>query len=229
MTLVSDIKAGARAFTGDLSTIMFADADLLRYINHGCMEILKRTRSLQKSTTVTNATLTSTDPYGGVLLPTDFLLEYEVYFGVIGALTKLPRMPFSGFGGDNLQPGSAAPTMYAIGGFDSSTFRRVMYFYPWLSPGLTNVNYVLRYIPTPPALTADGDTIPVPPMLDDALTMYVVRRCKIQEEDFQAASFLQGEVDQKINEFLQYMGESSAMRNFQVPEEMYQSYSGWEN
>jgi hypothetical protein len=227
MTTVLEIKTGVRSYTGDLDGVLFTDADILRYINAGIGEIVKRTRCLQTATIVTGATLIATDMYGGVQLPADFLIELDVYYGPVASATRLGRLNFNKFASDTIETGTGAPTMYAIGNYDA-TGRRILYFYPWMTPGLTNQSYIVRYIPAPVKLTVDGDTVPTPGGLDEVLTMYAVRRCKIQESDFQAAQFLQGEIDQKVNEFTSFLNDHGELSNFQLPEETAQFYSVFE-
>lgn len=227
MTTVLEIKSGARSYTGDLDGVLFTDADILRYINAGIDEIVKRTRCLQTAAVVTGATLIATDMYGGVQLPADFLIELDVYYGPVASATRLGRMNYNRFASDTIQTGTGSPTMYAIGNYDV-TGRRILYFYPWMTPGLTNQSYIVRYVPNPVNLTVDGDTIPTPTPLDEVLTMYVTRRCKIQESDFQAAQFLQGEIDQKLNEFQYFTNDHGELSNFQLPEETAAFYSVFE-
>jgi hypothetical protein len=228
MTTLLEMRTGVQSLSGDLSGVLFTNTDVNRYINQGVNEIVKRTRCLQKATVVSNATLISGDVYGGVLLPADFVIELDVYYGTVAAPVRLMRMNLAQFNADTVQTGGGTPTMYSIGNYDATTGQRVMYFYPWMTPGLVNQSYIIRYVPDPPLLVGDSDVVPTPQMLDEVLMFFALRRCKIQENDFQSASALQGEIDQKLNEFQYFMNDHGELANFQLPEESVATYSVFE-
>lgn len=227
MTLVSDIKAGVKSYTGDLQSILFTDADMLRYINAGVTEFARKTRCLRSSVTSSDATLNSTDLYGGVVLPSTFLVELDVYWGSPAA--RLARLPMSIFSQTEQQTTTGQPSAYVIGGYTAgSANQRVLYPYPWMTPGATGQSYRVNYVYLPPASTADSDTIPLPSTLDEALTLYAVRRCKIQEDDYQSAAMLKNEIDDTLVRFMAELSDHGDLEPFQIQDETTQAYSLWE-
>lgn len=226
MTTVLNIKDAARGFTGDITGVMFADADLLRYINYGVTELGRRTRSIQSVLIGTGATLSSLDQYGGVLLPADFVAELDVYYGQASAQQRLARIPLATFSIESLQTTSAQPSGYTIGDYRSDApGQRMMLFYPALTPGLTNQYYRINYVSKGPAMTVDGDTIPLPPFFDEVLVMYVVQRCKMQEDDFASAQYYNAAIEKRLAELTAEFSDHSDLANYTIRDEQTPVYT----
>jgi len=220
MTTVLDIKSAAKSFTGDLTGVMFTDADLLRYINYGVTELGRRTRSVQNVLIGTNATLSSLDQYGGVLLPADFIAELDVYYGQGSGAQRLARIPLATFSTQFLQTTAAQPSGYTISDYMSTApGQRLMLFYPALTPGLTGQYFRINYVSKGAAMAIDGDVVPLPPFFDEVLVMYVVKRCKMQEDDFASAQFYGAEIEKRLAELTSEFADHSDLSFYTIRDE----------
>jgi len=230
MSTVLSIKNGVESFIGDLSNVLFTQTDMLRYINYGIGEIARQTRSLQATLIGTSATLSSLDQYGGILLPADFVAELDVYYGQGTASQRLVRLPMDSFSGEIMQPTAAQPSGYTITDYVvTAPGQRMMLLYPALTPGLTGQYYRINYVSMPAALVGDSDVIPTPPIFDEILVMYAVRRCKMQENDYQAADYYKREIEERLKLMASEFSDHSDLRNYQVRDEITPIYSIWES
>ena len=229
MTTVADIRLGVQSYTGDLSAVLFTTTDIIRYINYCQIELIRKTKSVQYSVVGTNAVLSSFDQYGGVLLPAGFIIDLDVYWGQTPI--RLVRMPVVSATQSALQTTSSQPTAYSISDYlnGAQVGQRHLVPYPAMTPGLTGQYYRINYVGTPAAVTADGDVITLPPIFDEILVMSVVRRCKIQENDWQAASYFDNEVKTQLAIISGEFSDHSDLQNFQIRDEVNPVYSVWEN
>jgi len=228
LATLGDIKAAVRAFSGDTNSVLFLDADLLRYTNYALKDIARTTRCLQGLLASTSGTLSAGEQYGGVLLPTDFLVDMDVWWGL--PAVRLGRLPYVSFTGEFQQAAASQPTMYTISDHLVANGQRILSPYPWQPVGTTGQNYRIYYVSEHPAVAADGDTIKFPESLTEAIAFYVLRRCKIQEDDWQAAQALQSEIERVVRIFMnENNADRSDLQNFTIRDEMTPVYSVWEN
>lgn len=223
--MLSELRTAVQSLVGDLDGILFTTADIDRYLNWAQAEICRRSRVIQKQVTGLQ-TLTSFDTYGGLLLPTDFLIEKEVYYG--SPLVRLGRIAYDTYYIDQptTTPSTATPTVYTVTDYltGSQNNQRHMLFYPYMTPGLTNQNVRVSYIAKPAALVVTTDVPNLPDQWHELIVLMAVRRCKVQEDDWQAAGNLQQEIERYYKELLSELQGDSALVSYQIRDEQIPYY-----
>lgn len=221
MTTYAEVKAWVQAAVGDADQTLFLAADLMRYANAAQREICRRTRLLNKVISG-NQTLTNFDTYGGVLMPTDFVIEDEVFYG--NPLVRLQRIPWDAYWVDSLPAtgSTAQPTAYTISDYltGSQNNQRHMLFYPYMATGLTLQPVRITYNAMPAAITADGDTLQIPDQFVEVMSWMVMRNCRIQLDDFVGAQALKKMCDERIVELQSEFMDTSGLQNRQIRAEL---------
>jgi len=227
--ILSELRTAVQAMTGDLDGVLFTVADIDRYLNMAQTEICRRARILQKNISGAQ-TLSSFDTYGGLLLPTDFLIEKEVYYG--NPLVRLGKLPYDSFWIDQptTTPSTATPTSYVVTDYltGSQNNQRHMLFYPFMTPGLTNQFVRVGYIAKPAVLTSPTDIPNLPDQWHELIILMATRRCKIQEDDWQAATSLAGEAEKYYTLLLSEFQDDSDLVNYQIRDEQTTFYPIWD-
>lgn len=221
MTTYGEVKAWVQATVGDADQTLFLAADLMRYANAAQREICRRARLLTKIVTG-SVTLSNFDIYGGLLLPTDFVVELEVYFG--SPLVRLDRIPLDVFWQDSLPAVGTTeqPTSYAISDYltGAQNNQRHLLLYPYMQPGLTNKPVRVSYNAMPATITADADILQLPDQFIEVMVWLVTRSCRIQLDDYQGARALKQLADERIIELTSEFRETSAFMNRTIRSEV---------
>lgn len=201
---LTSMTAFVSALAGDESNVQFTTAQIAQYLNWAQKEMCRRLEFFQKTSTVTSLDSGHIDGQGGAILPTDFDQELHVFWNGF----KLARVDYASFynsiGGG---VGSDTPTYYAIQDFNSTPARR-MVFWPYQSPGRTGIDLDLIYQSQPPDLVAGTDIPVLPDICHEAMCLYALAKCKLQENDYAAYKLIQGDYLSRILELSSYVTEA---------------------
>jgi hypothetical protein len=228
MTTVLEMKQAVSAMTGDINSVMFFPADLIRYINQGLQEI---GRDLKLSTNVvTGTTLSNVDIVGGVLLPTDFVIEQVVYMSVdSSSMALLSRIPQIIYWQDTVSPTVSQPTAYTITDYLSGVNVQNRHLLPWPpNPPNGTMNYRIIYQDKPATIAVDTDVLDIPNICDEMLMFFVVSRCKLQENDFAAYQTFKGLYDERKKGLMGEFGEHGDFEFYRIRDEITPAYDIWE-
>jgi hypothetical protein len=230
MTTVLNIKDAVGSLTGDVDLAMFTATDVLRYLNWGQAEICRDFKMLETVLVGNPTVLSNFEVIGGVLLPADFVVEINVAMGIGGPLTRLQRIPLaSWWGQQTLTPTAAQPTCYSISDYQtgSQAQQRHLIPYPPVTPG-TSALYRVNYQNRPAALVSDSDVLITPVIFDELLATYIVRLCKLQENDLTGAEYFKRMYEERKKNMLSEFNDHSELEFFRVRDEVDPVYSqGW--
>lgn len=188
-----EMRTAVSALAGDETAVQFTAAQVDLYINWGQQEIARRLELLQKEQTAT--ALDSGTLAGGLVLTIDF--DQELY--VLWSSIKLSRMDYAMYL-NSFSPGvlsNDAAAYYTIQNPSATTGLRRMLFYPYQNLGRTGLSIIVGYqgLPTTLALTTDICMLPVP--CHEAVVLYALARCKLQENDMQGYQMIMKDFDSR--------------------------------
>jgi len=233
MTTVTDIYNAVSSMCGDLHFVMFSKADILRYLNWGTQEL---SREMKITSAIVNVgiSLTQFDIVGAISMPPEFIVENYVYAGLSnGQLTRLKRIPETDFWTPTITPVQAQPTGYIVTDYNTTagstgTQRRCILPYPAYPPNAT-LFYRVEYQTRPALYTGDLEILQTPTLLDEAIILYCVSRCKLQENDFQAAQAFKSEYNERRKLIIADFADHSDYEFHNIPDrENYGNTYAWE-
>lgn len=223
--LKSEMISAVKGLAGDENQVLWSDTQILRYLNWAQKQLAEKTECLQKKITIT-----SLDSDGGVLLPTDFFRVLNVkYTGQ--NLYEVQQDTIRSQGMID-EPSTQQPVGYCVFPYfqTSATVRNPrMEFFPQQTGSQTGLSIEVWYIAHPLDLSADTDVSGLPEFMHEIAVMYAVKRCKQQEDDFQAAREFQTEIDRMLADamFTMHAGNYTSFGSVRDPEEFYRNYFDW--
>jgi hypothetical protein len=192
------------ALAGDESNVQFTTAQITQYLNWAQKEMVRRLEFFQKTSTITTLDTGHVDGQGGAILPTDFDQELHVFWNG----QRLGKADYAGFYNDlGGGIGTDTPTYYSIHDFNSTPARR-MVFWPYQSPGRTGLDIDLIYSSQPPDLVSGTDTPVLPDICHEAMVLYALAKCKLQENDYAAFKLIMQDYTQRMMELSTYITEA---------------------
>jgi hypothetical protein len=201
---LTSLQTFVSALAGDESNVQFTTAQITQYLNWAQKEMCRRLEYFQKTATITTLDTGVVDNQGGAVLPADFDQELHVFWNG-SKISKTSYADFYGQLGGGV--GTSNPTYYAIQDFNSTPARR-MVFWPYQSPGRTGIDLDLIYTAQPPDLVAGVDIPVLPDACHEAMCLYALAKCKLQENDYQAYKLVQGDYLAKIMELSSFVTEA---------------------
>lgn len=193
------------ALAGDESNVQFTAVQITQYLNWAQREMCRRLEMFQKASTITNLDSGNVDGQGGAVLPPDFTTELHVFWNGF----KLGKVPYAdiynSLGGG---VGSDTPTYYSIQDYNSTPAQRML-FWPYQSPGRTGLDIDILYTSQPPDLVAGADVPVLPEICHEAMCLYALAKCKLQENDYPAYKLITGDFQLKMMELSSYVTEGT--------------------
>jgi hypothetical protein len=179
---LTSLQTMVSALAGDESNVQFQLSQITQYLNWAQREMCRRLEIFQKTSTITNLDSGYIDNQGGAMLPTDFDQELHVLWNGF----RLARVDYATIYNDlGGGVGSATPTYYTIQDYNSQAVRRML-FWPYQAPGRTGLDIDIIYQSQPPDLVAGTDTPVLPEVCHEAMVLYALAKCKLQENDYAA-------------------------------------------
>jgi hypothetical protein len=83
-----------------------------------------------------------------------------------------------------------------------------MVFWPYQSPGRTGLDIDLIYSSQPPDLVSGTDTPVLPDICHEAMVLYALAKCKLQENDYAAFKLIMQDYTQRMMELSTYITEA---------------------
>lgn len=192
------------ALAGDESNVQFATPQITQYLNWAQKEMCRKLEFFQKTSTITTLDTGSVDNQGGAILPTDFDQELHVFWNGL----RLGRVEYASFynslGGG---VGSDTPSYYSIQDFNATPARRML-FWPYQTPGRTGLDIDLIYQSQPPDLALPADVPVLPDVCHEAMVLYALAKCKLQENDYAAYKLINGDYGARMMELSTFVSEA---------------------
>ncbi len=182
---VADIAIRVKRIFGDEAGVEIDDNDILRWVNDGQLDIVRRTECIQRTSEISAGVNVSSYP-----VPFDFLFFKRATFD--GRL--LSSIPFQTL--DSLYPhrqseaATGSPEYITVSG---ATF--LLYPAPDVT-GATNID--LTYVARPILVSAVSDTPEIPIAFHEALVRFCLMRAKELNEDWAAATQIRESYDTMI-------------------------------
>lgn len=171
--LVSDVKASVIRQFGDDTGAQIVDADLIRWVNEGVLEIFRSTEENEQQTTI--PTVVGTAEY---TLPTTFYKLLAVRWD--NTLLAIRSSRVVNLLNQTAPVGNATPTMcYVRNAATSSTL--VLFRTPDRV-----ANLVIDYQARPALITVIGDTVPISDAFRTTLETYCLAKAKQMDGDMGA-------------------------------------------
>lgn len=179
----TDIAVRVKRIFGDESGVLIEDADIVRWINDGQLDVVRKTHTLTKTYTVPSVVGVPT-----YTLPIDFLLSIELKFG--GRM--LSSLPLSDF---NLRfPNREATT--ESGRPEYFTVRGPNFL---LHPAPSEVADITAfYVARPTLLNILTETPEIPVAFHEALVQFALMRAKELDQDWTSAERYQGQYSENV-------------------------------
>lgn len=200
---LAGMQAYVSALAGDESNVQFSATQIYQYLSWGQQEICRRLELCQEPVSFT--ALDAGAP-GGVALPSDFSQELHVFWGG----SRLSRMDYASFYNDYAGTTSTDnAAAYTVGGYSAvaPVGVRKMLFWPYQTASRTGLNIEVIYTSVPNDITiANG--IVLPTVCHEALCLYALARCKLQENDYPAYQLINKDVYAKLLEMTSLMNEA---------------------
>jgi hypothetical protein len=214
-TVANMIEQVLRQF-GDEANVQITNADIMRWINMGLVEISRNNRIWEKTAVIYSTDPSNIDPSQFIVpLPNDCMMLQAVrYDGKI-----IPGFDFEQLiseAGSSIDAVGTPMCYYLWAGG--------IYLYP--RPNVTGKNIFIYYRAAPPAVSSQADPIPIPDKYFDTLEAYVLAKAYELDEDWQA----QGAKKQLFDAGLTTMSEESgaiAGDFYTVTDPMYEYPGGW--
>lgn len=192
------------ALAGDESNVQFSTAQITQYLNWAQKEMCRKLEFFQKTSTITALDSGYVDGQGGAILPTDFDQELHVLWNG-SRIAKIAYASFYNDLGGGL--GSDTPTYYSIQDYNATPARRML-FWPYQSPGRTGIDLDIIYQSQPPDLTAPADLPVLPDVCHEAMCLYALAKCKLQENDYNAYKLIHGDFGARMMELSTFVTEA---------------------
>ncbi len=176
---------------GDEDYVQFKLPQIKRYLNMGQKYVAGQLECVH--TSISGSSLDNvTNRPGGVNLSDLFLRVHDVRVTSEGTL--LFQIPWQNafaapIPNSIVDPGNPyafyiTPQMSTLG-----VYARRLEFYP-AQPRVKSLAYIVNCIAYPADLVADVDVSPLPSFLHEAIALYALSRCKMQENDYEGAKFI---------------------------------------
>jgi hypothetical protein len=215
------MKQAVGSMTGDIQNVMFSSTDILRYLNWGSQELARDLKISSSTLSGSPGILQQYDTnVGSISLPAGFIVENVVYMGISSALTRVPRISEFDFWDNVIVPAVTQPTAYMVSDYALNVpapQSRQILPYP-IMPPLGNIWYKIDLQLRPPTLVNDSDTLVTPTICDEALILFVVSRCKLQENDFQAAQAFKSEYNERKRLLIADFSDHSDLEFHNIPD-----------
>jgi hypothetical protein len=200
---LTSLQTYVSALAGDESNVQFTTAQITQYLNWAQKEMVRRLEFFQKTSTITNLDTGNVDNQGGALLPSDFDKELHVFWNGM----KLYRIPYANFynslsGG----VGTENATYYTVQDYNATPVQRML-FWPYQSPGRTGLDIDIIYTAQPPDLVAGADVPVLPEICHEAMCLYALAKCKLQENDYNAYKMVSGDYSVRMMELSSFVTE----------------------
>lgn len=195
---VTAMRTRISALVGDENKIQFSDTILLMYINDAVKALAADLGFNRNSAVFTTLDNVSTEVSGGVLLPADFMQVMNVFWNN----TRINRVPNSVVFASQLQvaASSTTPNFYHVQPMTSvagvSNMR--MLFYPHLSKLLSGFSCKVEYASRPADLTTGTDIPGIPDFTHEAIVLYALSKCYLQDGDLPASRFVMDDYNSKV-------------------------------
>lgn len=185
---VEDLILGVQRLFGDTAEAQINRNDILRWLNHGQLEIAKSTEVLQRHSEVD--LVAGDDCYP---LPSDcmFLRRVEVNG------KKIERVDFEEI--DTVLPNRNAESGVTGEPNVHWVWDDKIWFWPTPSTGGSG-NLDIWYIRRPSTLAANEDIPEIPAYMHEDLIQYAVMKAKELDEDWEASSLLRQDIMQRMGE-----------------------------
>jgi hypothetical protein len=201
---LTSLQQFVSALAGDESNVQFTSAQITQYLNWAQKEMCRRLEFFQKTSTITTLDTGNVDGQGGATLPADFAQELHVFWNG----SKIARTAYASFysslGGG---VGTENPTYYTIQDYNATPIQR-MVFWPYQNQGRTGLDIDLIYTAQPPDLVAGTDIPVLPDICHEALCLYALAKCKLQENDYAAYKLIHGDYLSRILELSSFVTEA---------------------
>jgi hypothetical protein len=177
--LQTDIK---RQF-GDEASVQITNADIVRWINEGAMEIVSKNPIIQATATTT--TVSGTKNYA---MPTDILqmimVEYDSGFLTAASMEQIKEKT------GTYQATTGVPQFWYM-------FANTVYLWPVPNAAKT---LTLYYVQAPTGVASSGDLLPVPDRYYSRLRDFCMQRASELDEDTASAMAQRKLFEDKLNE-----------------------------
>jgi hypothetical protein len=201
---LTNMQTFVSALAGDESNVQFTLVQITQYLNWAQKEMCRRLEFFQKTATVTTLDSGHVDGQGGAILPADFAQELHVFWGN----NKIAKTAYSTFydqlGGG---VGTENPSYYALQDFNSTPTRR-MVFWPYQNPGRVGLDIDVIYTAQPPDLAVGADVPVLPDVFHEAMCLYALAKCKLQENDYAAYKLVHGDYQARMLELSSFVSEA---------------------
>lgn len=180
--LVSEITTAVQRIYGDESFTVLEQADIIRWINDGQLDIVRKTGCL--ITEVTANTAASTTSY---TLPTNFLFAKQVM------LNYVPLIEF------DLESNQFQSTSLAANALPTNAYMisEGNIYFPY-NQVLSVVPYRMWYVKRPTTVTVVGDTPEIPVQFHEDLVRFCLARAEEMNGDFDAADRFAGDYNGRV-------------------------------
>lgn len=187
MATLNEIRTYVQRLFGDENQSVVVNAELDEYINEGIGEIAKLTEMYALNST----SITTTDAYGRISLPTDFIKVKELrYNNMVLPLLNPALIKYR-----YTEPQQGEPIGWYLWDFDQ------IQLWPIKANG-TDLTITLMYTAYP-AVAAGTDVPTIPTFLQKAgAGMYALYKCYMKVGDMQMANSALGAFNQKIQDFI---------------------------
>lgn len=200
-----DMRTAVAGLAGDESFAQFTAVQIDMYINWGQGEVARRLELLQQVQTATS--LDSGSLSGGLAMSVDF--DQELF--VLWANQRLTRMDYATYlnGFDGVLSTDAA-AYYTLQNTSQATGLRRMLFFPYQTLGRTGLNITVVYQGAPITLVGTTDVCMLPVPCHEAVVLYALARCKLQENDMQGYQMIMRDFDTRCMQLSTLNEESDA-------------------
>ena len=186
MSTLAEIRTYVQRLFGDENQAVVVNAEMDEYINEGVWETAKLTEAYAQNST----TITTTDAYGRISLPVDYIKMKELRFNGLALPILNPTIVKPWYG--TIQEGN--PVGWYLWDYDQ------IQLWPVIVSG-TGLNIVLMYT-SYPAIIASGDTPTIPGTLHRTAGMYALYKCYVKVADMEMANAALGDFQRKVQEWI---------------------------
>lgn len=189
---LGQMETMVQRLVGDSDQSQFLLTDIDQYINWAMRDIGRKLDLFVKTTTF--AAFDAGPLAGGIILPVDFGRVLTVYVNSVKQ-TPMPRGKL--WNDTSISLGTGTPVYYAIHPYEATSKSRRMVFYPYQNLNGT-ASISLTYVARAADMSVAGTECPLPDDLHEIVVLMAVYKCKIQENDLQAAGFIQKDIDDRM-------------------------------
>jgi len=177
-----------RAITGDRTAAIYADVDIIRWINDAQLRVLKSTETAQKDVTGTSAI-----GQWQYVIAGGFLMVRDVKYGgqQLQAITREKLNLLDPNWSQNPTGMLGTPDYYWL---QKDTVNL------YVTPDTAGFNVVVTLVPRPVVLTVVGDSLVVPDESIEAIVNLCLEDAKTWDEDWQGAAYFRDAAKQRMAE-----------------------------